>query len=315
MEPRFQSERDRRIGELGQFEIKKILEILGERHRVQKDAVQVLVDRGAPGVPLILENLVKNRYTGAHEDYIQILKQIGGEAVDAILKVVSDSVTPTAVKVTLIRVVGEIGDATATAGLETLHNSIADEGLKMEVDTALYRLGHPEYKEKIITGLNDANVIVRRAAARALGSLDDPPVAKIVAAVKDTDGTVRMYAAKALQKYSDASAVGNLIESLTIGADPEAKQTAIDTLNHYAEIGIANGLAARLIELLESSKVADHEDRLRIVQLLKKPMLIKQIKEADQYDNLPHKVYLFYDETETNDMVRDELNQLLLLLE
>ena len=30
---------------------------------------------------------------------------------------------------------------------------------------------------------------------------------------------------------------------------------------------------------------------------------------------LPHKVYLFYEETETNDMVRDELNQLLHLIE
>ncbi len=316
VESRFQSERDRRIGQLGEFEIKKILEILGERHRVQKDAVQVLVDRGASAVPFVLENLVKDRYTGAHDDFFQILKEIGGDGVDAILKTVLDSATPVPVKVKLIRTVGEIGDATATAGLEQLHNSIGDEGLEMEVDTALYLLGHPEYKEKIVAGLSNANVVVRRAAAKALVSLDDPPVAKIVEALKDTDGTVRMYAAKALQKYHDASAVDNLIAVLNSGADSEAqqasqmKQAAMDTLHLYAEKGMADGLAARFIELLTNSEVTDHNNRLRIVQLLKKPVLIKQVEEADQYDNLPHKIYQLY-EAETNDMVKDELIKLL----
>ena len=314
VETRFQSERDERIGELGEFEIKKILDILGERHRIQKDAVQVLVDHGAPAVPFVLENLVKNRNTGAHADYIQVLKQIGGAGVDAILEAIGDNGTSTAVKVTLIRVVGEIGDAAATSALETLHNSIADEGLKMEVDGALYLLGHPEYKEKIVTGLSDANVVVRRAAARALVSLDDVPTAKVIEALKDSDGTVRRDAAKALQKYPDTGAIDNLVASLTIGSDPEAKQVSIDTLNLYAEKGMAGGLAARFIELLTNSEIPDHDDRLRIVQLLNKPALIKQIQEADQYDNLPHKAYLLY-EAETNDMVKDELNQHLQLLE
>ena len=59
LEARYQSERDRRVGELGEYEIKKILQLLGERHRVQKDAIQVLIDKGAPAVPFILEDLVK----------------------------------------------------------------------------------------------------------------------------------------------------------------------------------------------------------------------------------------------------------------
>ena len=320
VETRFQSERDQRVGQLGEFEIKKILEILGERHRVQKDAVQVLIDRGAPVVPFVLDNLVKNRNRAAHDDFFQILKGIGGEGVDTILKTVSDSATPIAVKVKLIRVVGEIGDATATAGLEQLHDSINDEGLQMEVDTALYLLGHPEYKEKIIAGLSDANVVVRRAAARALVSLNDAPTAKIIEALKDTDPTVRMDAAKALQKYHDANAVDNLIAILNSSAKSEAnqaakmKQAAMDTLSLYAEKGMADGLAARFIELLTNSQVADHNNRLRIVQLLKKPVLIKQVEEADQYDNLPHKIFQLY-EAETDRMVKDELNMLLLVTE
>ncbi len=320
VEPRFQSERDRRISQLGEFEIKKIIDILGERHRVQKDAVQTLVDHGASAVPFVLENLVKNRYTGAHDDFFEILKRVGGDGVDTILETVRDTATPIPVKVKLIRTVGEIGDAKATAGLEQLHNSIGDEGLKMEVDTALYLLGHPEYKEKIVAGLSDANVVVRRAAAKALVSLNDVSTAKIVEALKDTDNTVRMDAAKALQKYPDASAVDNLVAILNSGANSETqqaaktKQAAMDTLNFYAEKGMADGLAARFVELLSNSQVTDHDNRLRMVQLLKKPVLIKQIEGADQYDNLPHKIYQVY-EAETNDMVKDELIKLLGVIE
>ena len=319
VETRFQSERDQRVGQLGEFEIKKILEILGERHRIQKDAVQVLIDRGAPVVPFVLDNLVKDRNRAAHDDFFEILRGIGGEGVDAMLKTVRDSATPIAVKVKLIRVVGEIGDAAATAGLEQLHDSINDEGLQMEVDTALYLLGHPEYKEKIIAGLGNANVVVRRAAAKALVSLNDAPTAKIIEALKDTDDTVQMDAAKALQKYHDANAIDNLIAILNSGVNLEtqqaakAKQAAMDTLNLYAEKGIADGLAARFIELLTNSQVADHNNRLRMVQLLKKPVLIKQVEEADKYDNLPHKIFQLY-EAETDNMVRDELAELNALL-
>ena len=249
VETRFQTGRNRLLDQLGEFEIKKILDLLGERHRIQKDAVQVLIDRGLPVVPFVIQNLVKNRNTKAHDDFYHILKHIGGEGVDPILKTVSDSTTPIAVKVKLIRVVGEIGDAAATAGLEQLHDSINDEGLQMEVDTALYLLGHPEYKEKIIAGLGDANVVVRRAAAKALVSLNDAPTADIIEALKDTDDTVRMYAAKALQKYHDAMAIDNLVAILNSGANSETnqaaktKQAAMDTLNFYDENGMAAGLA------------------------------------------------------------------------
>jgi hypothetical protein len=124
-----------------------------------------------------------------------------------------------------------------------------------------------------------------------------------------------MDIAMALRKYPDAGAVDGLVAILTNGSSLNTKQVAIDTLNHYAENGLADGLAGRLIVLLANPEVVDHEDRLRIVQLLKKPALVKQIEEADQYDNLPHKLDLYFRETETNDMVKDALNELLLALE
>jgi HEAT repeat protein len=315
VETRYKTERDRRIGELSGFEMKKILQILGERHRVQKDAIQVLVDKGALAVPFILEDLVKDRYHSVHGDFVQILQEIGSPAINDILKAAGDSNTPPSVKILLVRIVGSIGDASAATGLEALQNATTDEGLKMEVNTALYLLGDGGSEGKIVEGLTDANPTVRRAAAKSMMFLEEHPTDKLVAALGDSDDTVRMDVAKALRKYPDAGAVDGLVAILTDGSSLSTKQVAIDTLNQYAENGMADGLAGRLIVLLANPEVVNHEDRLRIVQLLKKPALVKQIEEADQYDNLPHKLDLYFRETETNDMVKDALNELLLALE
>ena len=315
VEADYQTKRDRRVGELGEYEMKRILHILGERHRVQKDAMQVLVDKGAPAVPFVLEDLVKNRYRNVHGDFVQILKDIGSPAINDILKAAGDSKTPPAVKIQLVRIVGDIGDTSAAAGLEALSNATADEGLKMEINTALYLLGNEAAEGKIVEGLTDGNPVVRRAAAKSMMFLKEHPTDMLIDALDDSDDTVRMDVAKALQKYPDAGAVDGLVAILTNGSSLPTKQTAIDTLNHYAENGLADGLAGRLIVLLANPEVVNHEDRLRIVQLLKKPALIKQIQEADQYDNLPHKLDVYFRETETNDMVKDALNELLLVLE
>ena len=311
VDARYKSERDRRIGELGEFEMKKILKILDERHRIQKDAMQILVDKGAPAVPFLLEDLVKNRYRHVHGDFIQILQEIGSPGINDILEAAGDSKTPSAVKIQLVRIIGDIGDTSASSGLETLRNATTNEGLKMEIDTALYLLGDEGSEQKIIEGLTNSNVVVRRAAAKSMLYLKEHPTAKMIDALEDSDDAVRRDIAIALMEYPDAGAVDNLVAILTNGSSLNTKQAAMDTLNHYAENGLADGLAARLIELLTDPKVVNHEDRIRIVQLLKKSAVLKQIREADQYDNLPHKLYVFFDETETNDMVKDELNELL----
>ena len=315
VETRYRSEREKRIAQLGEFEMKKILKILGERHRVQKDAMQVLIDKGAPAVPFVLEDLVKNRYKEVQDDFIYILQQIGSAGINDMLNVVNDSNTPMAAKIQLVRIIGSIGDTAAIAGLEALQNATDDEGLKMEVNTSLYLLGNEAAESKIVEGLTDSNMIVRRAAAKSMMFLKEHPTEKMVAALEDSDDTVRMDIAMALRKYPDKTAVDKLVAILTNDSSLDTKQVASDTLSHYVENGMADGLAGRLITLLVNPDVTDHEDRLRIVQLLKKPALITQIQEADQYDNLPHKLDVFFRETETNDMVKDSLNELLLVLE
>ena len=315
VEAGYQSARDQRVGELGEYEMKKILQFLGERHRVQKDAIQVLIDKGAPAVPFVLEDLVKDRYHQVHGDFVQILQGIGSPAIKDILEAAGDSKTPSTVKIQLVRTIGDIGDVSAAAGLEALQNATTDEGLKMEINTALYLLGNEGSEDKIVAGLTDSNPVVRRAAAKSMMYLKEHPTTMLIAALADSDDTVRMDIAKALMKYPDAGAVDNLLAILTNGSSLNTKQAAVDALSYYAENGLAGGLAGRLIVILTNPEVVNHEDRLRIVQLLKKPALIQQVQEADQYDNLPHKLDVYFRETEANDMVKDALNELLLQIE
>ena len=314
LEDEYRRQRAQRVTTLGEYEMKKILQILGERHRVQKDAIQVLIDKGTPAIPFILDSLIKGRYKNVHTDFVEILVGIGSKGIDQLFKAVGDANTPAHVKIQLIRIVGNIGDPGASAGLESLQKATADAGLKMEINTALYQLGNKAYQENIVVGLSDSNVIVRRAAAKSMASLNEPPTAKLVTALEDTDDTVRRDVAKALQKHQDASAVDNLVGILTNDSSLNTKQVALDALNIYVENGLANGLAGRLIALLTNPEVVNHEDRLRIVQLLKKPALMKQIEAADQYDNLPHKLDDYYRTKEENDMVKTVLNELLLEL-
>ncbi len=314
VESDYQRERAKRISELSEYEMKKIVQILNERHRVQKAGIQILIDKGAPVVPLLVDNLVKGRNKNAHGDFIQILTEIGSKGTDQLLASVAAVETPLAVKIQLVRIIGNSGDSSATDRLESLHKSSDDAGLKMELSTALYLLGNETYQENIIAGLSDSNVTVRQAAAKSMISLNQPPTDMMIKALQDSDDTVRHDIANALQKHHDASAVDSLVALLTSNSSSITKQTVVNTLNLYAEKGLATGLAERLIPLLMSPEVVNHEDRIRMVQLLKKPALLKQIEEADKYENLPSKLYDYFDTQESNDMVKEELNALLHLI-
>ncbi len=72
----------------------------------------------------------------------------------------------------------------------------------------------------------------------------------------------------------------------------------MNTLNQYAEKGLADGLAPRLITLLTETEITEHEDRLRIVQLLSKPAVIKQIQASNPYDNLHPKLFEYFNTKE-----------------
>ena len=315
LEAEYRSERTRRITELSTTEIKKILQILNERHRIQKDAIQILIDKGEDAIPLILEALHKTSYRDLEPTLLKILREIGSEGLTQLFTAISNSETSPAVRINLIRVIGAIGDTGAVTQLESLQEAMSDAIVELELNAALYKLGKETVKTEILQGLNAKRAEVRQAAAHAMSELNDVHTATLIKMLQDPNDTVRMNITKALQKHYDEAAVNSLVKILYNDSSWHTKKIASETLKLYAEKGLADKLAPQLVTVLIAQQVAEYEDRLRIVQLLRKPALLKQIQIADPYDNLPHKLDDYYRTKETNTMVKEELSNLLLKLE
>ena len=203
----YKAERAKRLAALNTAEMRKILDVLNERHRIQKDAMQVLIDKGTDAVPLLIESLGRAwKFAQIEGELIEMLYQIGSHGLDQVVAALKDPDTPVAVKSTLVQLVGRINDNRILAELESIREgqNAADAGLIMELNVALYKLGKKStYKPKIIAGLSDSEATVRRAASKALSELNDSPAAQIVSVLKDSDARVRMYAARALPKISN----------------------------------------------------------------------------------------------------------------
>ncbi len=315
LEAEYIKERDRRVPELNVAEIKLIFQVLDERHRVQMDARQILIDRGVDVVPLILENMKKGRYSNIQADFVEMLEEIGSKALPQILAAISAADTPMNVKTKLVRLIGDIDDPSAVAELESIQKSSSSSGLKMEITTCCYRLGRKENRENIVAGLRASDVRERRAAAQAMRYLNDSPSAEMVEALNDSDSRVRQYLVKALEIHPAEVAIRPLVNLLTSDSDNNVKNAAVVTLTVHADKGLAKGLAVLLIDALRSGEATDPEDRLRLVQLLKKKAIQKQVKSAPEDMNLEWKIWEYRKSVEQNDMVRDELDYLLQELE
>lgn len=313
----YKVEREKRLAELNTAEMRKILDVLNERHRVQKDAMQVLIDKGNDAVPLLIESLGRTwKYTQIKGELVDMLYDIGSKGLDHIIAALKTPDTPVAVKSTLVQLVGKINDKRVVSELESIRAGLnaADAGLIMELNVALYKLGKKStFKPKIIAGLNDSEVAVRRAASKALAELNDSPAAQIVSVLKDSDAQVRMHAARALQKFPTETAVIPLIKILKSDSDADTKKAATRALIAHAKKGLGKNMAVRLINELD--QLDDPNDRLRIVQILKTDELLKQIKAHPSEDNVEYNLWKYFDGEEQNDMVKEELNILLLMLE
>ena len=315
LEAEYKREMNRRVAALNIAEMKVIFQVLDDRHRVQRDAMQILIDKGIDVVPLILENLKKGRYSNLQADFVEMLKEIGPKAMPQIFVVIGDANTRINVKAKLARLIGDIGDPSTVAELESIRSSGTSSGLKMEIITTLYRLGKKEYREEIIAGLRASDVRERRAAAWAMRYLNDSPTADIVDALKDSDGRALQYLVKALALHPAEIAVRPLVNLLKSDSDKNVKSVAVVALAAHAESGIGKGLVVLLIDALKSGEVTDPEDRLRLVQLLKKKALQKQIKMSPEDMNLEWKIWEYRKSVEQSDMVKDELDYLLQELE
>ncbi len=308
---RYKQERQKRLASLTDAEIKKILDLIAQRSRIQKDAMQVLIDKGTQAVPLVIDSLGKNQFANAQSDLIEILYRIGPKGLNLMTDALSAPDTPISVKRTLVQVIGKINDPSAIPALESKRKS-GDAGLTMEINIALYQLGKKDYRPEIIAGLSDRDVSARRAAAKAMSEINDSPTDEIVKALKDSDPQVRMYAAQALEKFPKKQATDSLIEILKADSNEETKQAVTQALMVYGQQDFGKDLAARLIKELPA--VNQPNDRLRIVHILKTDAYKQQIKDAPKDTNLIYNLWNYADKEEKNAMVKTELDRLLVEL-
>ena len=311
VEAKFKNQREQRIQELTEAEIKQVLQILSRPSRVQKDGLQALVDKGPEVSVIILDSLIKGRYPALHENFTEMLIQIGSGGLDLVLAKLTDETTPPAVKVKLVQVLAGIGDAKAIDALKTVQSGTSETGLAMEINTTLYQLGEESYKNDIIAGLSHSDVTVRRAAAKAMVNISDVPSETLIAGLKDTDSEVVASLVKALEVHRDADAVDELVNILIGGLSKDPKQAAINTLDVYGQNKLARGLAKRITMLLIGGTVSEADNRLHLVQLLKREPFVKQIQVTELYDNLEFKLYEYQKEEEESELVKTSLKQLL----
>lgn len=311
VEAKFKNQREQRIKELNEAEMKQILQILSKPSRIQKDGLQVLVDKGSEAAVLILDSLIRGRYPTLHANFTQMLVQMGPQGLDLVLARLTDETTPPAVKSRLVQVLAEIGDAKAVDALKSLQTGTMEPGLMMEINTTLYQLGEESYQKDIIAGLSHSDVAVRRAAAKAMVNLSDVSSKTLIAGLEDTDSEVVASLVEALAVHRDAAAVDALVDILTGELSKDPKQAAINTLDIYGQNKLTRGLAKRITELLIEGTVSDADSRLHLVQLLKREPFLKQIRATELYDNLEFKLYEYHKEKEPSELVKTSLKQLL----
>ena len=309
----YERERNGRLAALNDVEMRKILNILDERHRTQQATIEILIDKGSASVPLLIESIGRNRYAKIRVDLVEILYQIGSTALESMIAALRDANVPPGVKSTLIRLIGRINDLSAIPSLESLQSS-SDAELRMEINIALYQLGKTGYRSEIIAGLSSNNTDVRRAAAKAMQEINDSPSDVILKGLKDSDAQVRMYSAQTLTKFPMQNAINPLIEILKSDENESAKQAAKEALMVHSQKSFGRNLARLLIKALPH--VSEPNDRVRVVQILSSEVPLKQIKTApkEHDDNIEYDLYQYYTEKEQNAMVKDELSGLLFLL-
>ena len=318
VEDEYKQQRNERIAALNDAEMTIMIEILSKRSQVQKDGFQALTDKGAEAAVVILNHYAEGTTPEAHKHFPSILIKMGTEAVDPIMNRITDAAITTENKITLIRVIGEIGDKKAVDKLKPIDLTNMSEAFKLEVYTTLYRLGDSSYQTEILKGLKSDDVDVRRAAAKAMPNLKNVNTNTLINALKDEDFQVVADIAKALAVHKTKDAHQMLLNVFRRTHDPEsedapkAKEAVLNTLATYTEAGgeLRKGLARSMALLLISQEVKSDKDRINLANFLK-DRLVTQLKAAMLLDDLETKLYEYTTNVEESDFVKTALHELL----
>ncbi|MXV76564.1 HEAT repeat domain-containing protein [Candidatus Poribacteria bacterium] len=311
-EAKFKNQREQRIEQLTEAEMKHILQVLSKPSQVRKAGLQALVDKGYDAGVLILDSLAKGRYPSLHTDFTQMLVDMGPIGLDLTLAKLTDETTSSALKGKLVQVLADIGDAKAVDALKSVQSETTTApGLRMQINTTLYQLGEESYKRDIITGISHSDVTVRRAAAKAMVNIKGISPKTLIAGLKDEDSEVVTSLVEALEVHRDAAATDVLMDILTGELNKDPKQAAINTLDVYGQNKLARGLAKRATMLLIGGTVSDPDNRYYLVQLLRREPFKKQIKALKTIEDLGSKLHAYHEKKEQEDLVKIPLAQLL----
>lgn len=319
-EAEYKLQRKQRIEALNDAEMDKMIEILSKRSQVQQNGFQVLVDKGTDAAKVIIRHFVAGTHPEIHNHLTDVLIKMKTNAVDPIMNAITVDETPSAVKMELIRILGEIGDKKSIERLKSIDLTNMSSALKMEFYTTLYRLGDSSYKSQILKGLNSKEVEVRRAAAKAMPNLKNVNTSPLIKAIKDDDPQVVMNIVKALSVHKTKDAVEPLINVLKREIKDDVnekqqqsiKQEVLNTLLRYAHAGgeLRKGIAKNVAYLLINKEISSDNVRLRIVTFLSDPVNVKSLKAFMLYDDIYNKLYN-YSQQEKGSFVRKELLDLL----
>ena len=319
-ESEYERQKKKRIAALNDTEMDKMIEALSKRSQVQQNGFQALVEKGTDAANVIIKHLIESTYPQIEDHLTTSLKKMKSKAVDPILNSIADASTPTATKMKLFRVLGEIGDKTAIERLKSIDLTNMSEALKMEFYTTLYRLGDSSYKSQILAGLTSNKVEVRRAAAKAMSNLKNVNTSSLINALKDDDQQVVKEIVKSLSIHKTKNAVQPLINVLKNGDKDDdneelqsIKQEVLDTLLTYVHAGgeLKKGIAKNVTYLLVNKDISSDNVRLRIVKFLGDSAVTKSLKalkvtEEDIYNRLYN-----YSQQEESDFVKGALLELL----
>jgi HEAT repeat protein len=163
---------------------------------VRRAALRVTARIGGPRADQILLKALGDVHLGVQEEAIELLVAKGGERmVDTFIGLLS---LPNSLRFRVIRALGRLGVPRASAKLEALSRDCALHE-RLEIIVALTRIQPPSLRDFLQRELGDANVEIRRAAARGFGviaEVQDLPVLTRLAL--DDDWTLRNEAARGL---------------------------------------------------------------------------------------------------------------------
>ena len=156
-----------------------------------------------------------------------------GRAVSAIITTLRDQ--NVAIRRMSADVLGQFNDdsekSQAIAPLELALQGDADPEVRAQAAKSLGQISSPSSATALGRALSDADISVRRAAAEAIGDLDDVRVAPagLVAALNSPDPELRYRAAKAIASIADPATTSAVIGILS-SPDAELRKDAVEAL-------------------------------------------------------------------------------------